>query len=76
MVKQISYKIAVCDFCGKEENFQVPYSFPYNTGWRVVSIDEASDNKRYELCPDCIEKMKNFIQDSKRKKVVVDCPGL
>ena len=58
MIKQISYKIAVCDLCGKEERFDSVYSYPSHLGWRSLTIGSPSyEERNYEICPQCTEKV-------------------
>ena len=60
----------VCDRCGKTSTkyFYIisteKYSFIKITGRNYT---EGSNKHRYELCPECMDKFKNFIQLDKEE---------
>lgn len=71
MIKEVTKRTLICDRCKKEvSRFEIGFkvSFP------VRSWDGgiwASDDRRVELCTQCCEELKKFL-DNKERKVLDD----
>ena len=59
-VVYINYKIAICDICGKTEEFDSVYSKPLD--WN--SIEDEYGSIRYKcICMDCTKKIRDYIEN-------------
>ena len=60
-VVYINYKIAICDICGKTEEFDSVYSKPLD--WN--SIEDEYGSIRYKcICMDCTKKIRDYIENN------------
>ena len=61
-VKYIQYKVAECDICGAEEQFEAIYNMPRE--WN--SIDDSYGLIRYGcVCNKCSKIIKGYIEEFK-----------
>ena len=50
-----------CDHCGKEIDRS------HYISWNYIYFGVFDGGKFYDLCPDCHEKIKHFIEDKEKK---------
>lgn len=61
-LKHISYKIAKCDICGAEKQFDLVYSIPQ--GWDIIT--DTYGYIKYEcVCRECAQRVADYIKEYK-----------